>query len=98
MKTIYPKTYKYIIYAQKNKLIYGLKYYENYEIYSLIEINSDEDILNKYKKYLCNEEYIALKNDIYTLFLNKGIIITNEIIDKRLEKIYKKVDNFYAKG
>ena len=98
LKTIYPKTYKYIIYAQKNKLIYGLKYYENYEIYSLIEINSDEDILNKYKKYLCNEEYIALKNDIYTLFLNKGIIITNEIIDKRLEKIYKKVDNFYAKG
>ena len=64
LKTIYPKTYKYIIYAQKNKLIYGLKYYENYEIYSLIEINSDEDILNKYKKYLCNEEYIALKNDI----------------------------------
>lgn len=98
LKTIYPKTYKYIIYAQKNKLIYGLKYYENYEIYSLIEINSDEDILNKYKKYLCNEEYIALKNNIYTLFLNKGIIITNEIIDKRLEKIYKKVDNFYAKG
>ena len=98
LQTFYPRTYKYIIYAIKNKLVFGLKYNDEYEIYSSISINSDCEIINKYSKYLGEEEYEYLKQEIKEMFFQDGIVITNELIEKRINKIYKKYHNYYAKG
>lgn len=98
LKLNLPKNFEILIYLERKHKIYNLYYNEDYEIYLPFNIKDENIILNKYKNYINEDDYINLINELVNLFIKKGILINKDIVIKRVDKIYNKVFGFYAKG
>jgi len=103
VKSILSKYYLLINDLVKKNLIYLISYNENYNIYTYRSIKDEEEIFERYKYNIDEEEYIDLKEKLNQYLINNGIVITEELLEKRINKVYKQVKTInnlkvYSKG
>lgn len=87
IKKLMPKYYLLFIDLVSNNILYKINYSKEYDVFTQYPLN-DSFIIDNSMKLLCEDEYMNLFRTIYTHFSDSKVYLTENIIRRRLDKIY----------